>query len=246
MGQIVFNIPFINNKNVRNFNLVMDSLKKGGNERGRFVVVSGKAGFGKTTTADKWHVENPSVFIRMRKTWRTSELPFLQDLCRELHIPKPPARKDPAFMAAVDVLIRTRTPVFIDEVDKFKPSQATMFLEILRDLTDLTGAPVIVIGEEGLPSLMQQSTRVSSRTVRHLEFLPLDTASVIAYAKAATGGAVALDVAAAQVFQAASGGDIRIIERDVENLVGLLNARGAGAGVDADLAAVAVRQGLQV
>jgi hypothetical protein len=182
----------------------------------------------------------------MRETWRSSELPFLQELARELGIQRPPHRKDAAFMAAVDVLIRRRTPVFIDEIDKFTPRQSIMFLEILRDLTDLTGAPVVCIGEEGLPSLMQQSARVSSRTVRHLAFEPIGPADIITYARAATDGAVTLGGDAVQVFVQASLGDIRVVERDVENLVALINARGNGTGVDVDLARQAVAAGLEV
>lgn len=242
---IAFEKVFVQNKNVRNFNVTMAALKQE-SDRGRFVAVSGKAGFGKTTAADHWHVANPSVFIRMRKVWRTSELPFLQELCRELGIDRPPHRKDAAFMAAVDALMAERRPVFVDEVDKYRPAQSIMFLEILRDLTDLTGAPVVAIGEQGLPTLMRRSDRVASRTVRHLAFEPVDLAAIVAYARAATGGAVSLTPETAKVFLCASCGDMRIIERDVENLTSLLNARNDGAAVNADLAKMAVKQGLSV
>ena len=241
-----FTPVFVPNKNVRNFNVALAEITSRQADKGRFFAVSGRAGFGKTTAADRWHIEHPSVFLRMRETWRSSELPFLQELCRELGIQRPPFRKDAAFMSAVDVLIRRRTPVFVDEIDKFTPRQSVMFLEILRDLTDLTGAPVVCIGEEGLPSLMQQSTRVSSRTVRHLAFGPVGPADIITYARAATDGAVTLSPEVVQVFVQASLGDIRVVERDVENLVALINARGNGTGVDAELARAAVAAGLEV
>ena len=227
---------FIKNKNVRNFSVMMDGLDLGQGE-GRLGMVYGRAGRGKTRTSQWWHAHNGGVFLRMQTIWRTSELEFLKGLCRELKIVDPPKRKGPAFAAAVDALLAEPRPVFLDEIEKLP----RYFLDIVRDLSDLSTAPVVLIGEEELVSHMRQNRRVWSRTYQALEFTPIGVPDIIMYARECAG--LDLQPAVANIFHLAAEGDFRIVRRDILNLVQIANAKNTTKATG-EMAKIATKTGL--
>lgn len=224
-------------KNVRNFSVMMDGLALGRGE-GRLGMVYGRAGRGKTRTSQWYHAHHGGVFLRMQTIWRTSELEFLRALCRELGILSPPGRKGPAFMATVDALIADPKPIFLDEVEKLPG----YFLDIIRDLSDLSTAPVILIGEEELVSYMRINRRVWSRTYQSLEFLPISKPDIVAYIREASG--LSIDNRVADAFHNASGGDFRIVRRGLLALAQIANAKQTDQ-ITVDMAQVAVKTGLK-
>ena len=68
---------FVETKNTRNFNVIMAGLELAAGE-GRLGMVWGRAGRGKTRTAQRFAAHNRGVYMRMLKVWRTSELDFLR------------------------------------------------------------------------------------------------------------------------------------------------------------------------
>jgi DNA transposition AAA+ family ATPase len=223
-------------KNVRNFKVMMDGLEMGAGE-GRLGMVYGRAGRGKTRTSQWYHAHNGGVFLRMQTIWRTSELEFLRALCREVGILSAPHRKGPAFMAIVDALITHPKPIFLDEIEKLP----RYFLDVIRDLSDLSTAPVILIGEEELVSYMKMNRRVWSRTFQVLEFLPISRPDIVAYIRSAAG--LSVDSRVTGVFYEASGGDFRIVRRGLLALVQIANAKQTNQ-ITVDMAQVAVKTGL--
>lgn len=224
-------------KNVRNFSVMMDGLALGRGE-GRLGMVYSRAGRGKTRTSQWYHAHHGGVFLRMQTVWRTSELEFLRALCRELGILSAPGRKGPAFMAIVDTLIADPKPIFLDEVEKLP----RYFLDVIRDLSDLSTAPVILVGEEELVSYMRINRRVWSRTYQSLEFLPISKPDIIAYVREASG--LSVDNQVADVFHNASGGDFRIVRRGLLSLAQIANAKQTDQ-ITVDMAQVAVKTGLR-
>lgn len=227
---------FVKTRNVRNFSVMMDGLRLGDGE-GRLGLVYGRAGRGKSRTSQWWHANNGGIYLRMQTVWRSSELAFLQALCAELGLLTPPARKAAAFAAAVEVLMARPRPVFLDEIEKMP----RYFLDVVRDLTDMTTAPFVLVGEEELVSYMKVNRRVWSRTFRSLEFAPIGPADIIAYGRETCG--LALTAAVAEVIHRASGGDFRVVRRDLIHLVADANARGS-AEVDVQMAEIATARGL--
>ncbi len=228
---------FVKTKNVRNFGVLMDGLELAAGE-GRLGLVYGRAGRGKTRTCQWYTAQNDAVYLRMATVWRTSELPFLQALCTECGWQgNPPGRKAVAFTAAVDMLVQRPRPVFLDEIEKL----AGWFLDVVRDLSDLSGAPIILVGEEELVSVMRRNRRVWSRTYQQLLFEPIEVRDIIVYAKEFAG--LTLSPAVAGIFHKAAGGDFRIVRRDIINLVQILNAKGT-AECDQQTAKIAIKTGL--
>lgn len=233
-----FQPVFVKNRNVRNFSVMMDGIALSGGE-GRLGLVYGQAGRGKTRTVQQYAAHNDGIYLRMQTVWRTSELQFLQELCRELgHVGRPIHRKGPAFAFAVDRLIESPRPIFLDEIEKLQG----FFLEVIRDLSDMSTAPVILIGEEELKSVMQRNRRVWSRTFQQLAFEAADVADGMIFAKEATGLQLTPDLA--NLLHRRTGGNMREMKRTLINLVQILNARGTDA-ITPETIEVAVKTGLE-
>jgi len=224
MNKINVSPTFIKTKNVRNFEVMMEGLALGQGE-GRFGVVYGEAGLGKSRTTTWYMANRGGVYLYMLKIWKHNYTEFLQALCRELLIKPIPKRKGPAFTAAVDSLIKNPRPVFVDEVEKLSPS----FVDIIRDLAELSACPFIFVGEEELLSYMKQSRRAWSRTHQQLEFESIGISDVIYYARDCTSqgtfGGIELPAECANLIQDESSGNFRVVKRTIQNLVQIMNAK---------------------
>uniref|UniRef100_A0A6M3KPT8 Putative ATPase domain containing protein n=1 Tax=viral metagenome TaxID=1070528 RepID=A0A6M3KPT8_9ZZZZ len=241
--EIRFTPKFVKTKNVRNTEVFMDGLDLGRGE-GRFAMIWSESGRGKTHTVEWWHAHNESIFLRTKKVWGSSEVEFLTDLAKEppLRIVDPPRRKARIFADILDRMIANPVPVFIDEIERFPNS----FVEILRDLTNLSTAPVILVGEEELVTYMQRNRRVWTRTYRQLEFQPITASDVIVYTAETTG--LKLTPSVADIIQKArtkeiTDGNFRLVKRTLLALVQYCNAKQT-ADVTEEMARIAVKQGL--
>jgi hypothetical protein len=234
MSDLQLKPVFVNNKNVRNFLDLMAGVDRNPGE-GRLACVWGRAGRGKTRTVQWWHSEHQSVYLRIRGDWDTSRVSFAKALARELGFLNPPWSASLCIDAIISRLIEEPVPVFLDEPERL-PRAA---LGIIRDLTDLTGAPFILVGEEELFDWMARERRVWSRTAEQMEFQPWAAGDVIVYAKEA--GGLRLSAQAADVFHRASEGDIRNIKMDLGTALRIANSKGGGPeGVSPEIAKTAV------
>jgi DNA transposition AAA+ family ATPase len=199
---------FVKTKNVRNFEAVMDGLMLNEGE-GCLGMVWGKAGLGKSRTAVWYAAQNGCVYLPVDAIWRGSEGAFLQALCRELGVIDPPRYRVKAYYTALGKLIESPRPVLVDEFEKLPMG----FLDIVRDLSDRSTAPFVLIGEEGLVRYMERDRRIWSRTFQALEFEAIGIPDVIMFAKEAAGLELSVDVAS--VLHRESGGFFRLIKRYV-------------------------------
>ncbi len=236
MDKVVFNPKFVRSKNVRNFEVLMDGLSLSEGE-GRFGLVYGRAGRGKSRTCEWYHGHHNTIYLRMMKIWAKSDIEFLAAFARELGLKNPPHRRGICFREVIDRLITDPRPVFLDEIEKL-PGE---ILEICRDITDVTTAPIILVGEEELVSYMTINRRVWSRTFQKLEFLPLETADVMFYAQETTGLTLPPDGAA--LILATSEGDLRLVKRTMVNLVQIANAKDT-RDITLEMIRVAIKTGL--
>jgi len=235
MEQIKLKPVFVKTRNVRNFEVMMDGLALSEGE-GRLGIVYGRAGRGKPRTSQWYQANNGCIYLRMITVWRTSELYFLQMLCREVGV-LPPYRKGPAFTAFTDKMRSDPRPVFLDEMEKLPK----FFLDLVRDLSDESKAPFILIGEDELLGYMRQNRKVWSRTFQQLQFDPIEIKDIIIFATETAG--LKLTPQVAKLFYLSSEGDFRIVKRDILNLVQIANAKGT-TEVTEDMAKIAIKTGL--
>ena len=104
-------------------------------------LVYGEPGLGKTKTALWWAAQHDGVFIRTKKLMSGRWL--LEEIVAELG--EAPAWKvSDLFRQCVDQLLDKPRTLFIDEVDYL--TYDARVVETLRDIHDMTGAPVVFIG----------------------------------------------------------------------------------------------------
>ncbi|NRB18342.1 MAG: ATP-binding protein [Rhodobacteraceae bacterium] len=131
-------------------------------------VFSGYPGYGKTFAAQHCAAALGAVHISLLKSW-TAKF-FLEQLLIELNVtPKGSLAK--LEQMACEKLLRTQRTVLVDEAD-FAVSKG--YIEIIRDLHDVSAVPVILIGMEELPQRLTQWEQVDSRVAAYVQALPAD------------------------------------------------------------------------
>lgn len=139
---------------------------------------SGPAGFGKTTAGAYLFVAADGVLLRCLRSDTIST--FLERLAMELGLEKR-QRKADMINFIVKELAMTNKPLFIDEADYL--ADKTEVLETIRDIYDLSGVPIILIGYEHLPKKVKRLEQLHSRISQHVAFQKADMQDVQIMAK---------------------------------------------------------------
>ena len=218
MDKIKVKPVFIKTKNYLHFEAMMAGLQLGEGE-GRFGLMWGKAGRGKTRAAQRFMAEKQQVYLKMLTIWNRSELGFLQSLMKELGIIYKKENQNTAFFMIIDALLKNPQTIFLDEVDIV----SAKFLNIARDIAELTGISIVLIGEEDILSMVKTSGRVSSRIFQEVEFSPLGESDIIAYIN--TAASLKINAEQANGIVKKTGGDFRLVRRATLKLVQICNAK---------------------
>jgi DNA transposition AAA+ family ATPase len=177
--------------------------------KGRFGAVWGRAGRGKTEASIYYASNKGWPRLTVSVLWQTSDTEFLRALCRELGEKDPPRNKIDCFTLIIDRLAGSHKPFVLDEADKL----CMRHLEIVREITNATGAPFILLGEEELAALLQRNRRVWSRIYQKVEFEGIGAPDIMAFTTAAAG--LKLEPETAVLWEEKSGGDFRLVDRDL-------------------------------
>ncbi|MEG0936550.1 MAG: ATP-binding protein [Comamonas sp.] len=121
----------------------------------------GPSGLGKSVGAA--YASHPAGFNGIYVACRSFETKksFVEQICKSIGIQ---ARGNiPAIVdEIVQVLALTARPLIVDEVDYIADSRT---LELVRDLHDASGAAILLIGEENLPSKLKKHERFDNRVL---------------------------------------------------------------------------------
>lgn len=179
---------FIETSNVTRFGRAMDVLCDTQKGEAGMCVVEGASGRGKTLTSNEWHANNNSIFLRVLEGWTQFE--FLRELTWEL-VGIRPGSRGKCRQELRDCLGDRPQPIIVDEADRL----ALQRIEDLRDIHDLTGSPVIMIGEEGFYNKINGKKRVQSRITQLVKFSPVISDDVVLFAHKSIGVALAPEAA---------------------------------------------------
>jgi hypothetical protein len=215
---------FIDTRNVNNATVAMNALalQPGKPRIGAFF---GHAGVGKSYWATTYISRQPEAcpYLKCQYVWGGSELAFLRALCRAFEIENPPHKKVSCYQLILDCLTaRPHLPLFVDDFHRMPRGH----LEIMRDLTELTGAPVVLIGEEPLEVMLQAHDQVWSRTYQAMKFKPNEPSDVVLLARKAAG--LELEREAATHLHQWASGDFRPLDSALAGLLQFAQARGKG------------------
>lgn len=197
----------------------MDALAIGAGE-GRLAQIKGRAGLGKTRACQWYAAHNTSVFLRVIGPMVDSPAAFLEQLCLKMNITGVPRRQNAMFNAIVDRLIDNPIPVFLDELERVRPKM----LDLVRDLSDVSTAPFVLIGEEELDTVMRRNRRIWSRTFQAMDFEPVQPADIIVYLQGAAE--LKIDPKLASYMHQRSNGEWRLIKRAAQSLAHQANTNG--------------------
>lgn len=166
------------------FDMAVDAVIQADRALSGFVLAYGQAGRGKSVAADRYHYTRGGAYVRVWQNW--SQSAFLQRLLFEVrgkNMDMPRHTGNRCKEMIVQLLETTRQPIFIDEADRLHIDR----IEDLRDIHEQTGAPIVLIGEEGIFGLLSERRRIWSRVAHEVEFGAISPAEVGMYAMQAAG-----------------------------------------------------------
>ncbi|MEW6648190.1 MAG: ATP-binding protein [Pseudomonadota bacterium] len=174
---------FARTKNVMRFLTGTTVVSERGAPEASWMLVHGKAGYGKTGTLMWWAARTGAIYLRAKERW--SPRWFLQELVEAAGAS--PAHYSKALMEqAVGLITRaqdeaeydsSRYPaVIIDEADN--TTHDSGILETARDLSDLTEIPVILSGMARFTRFIQKRDQIYSRFAEIVEYGPNDADDV--------------------------------------------------------------------
>ena len=129
-------------------------------------VFYGYSGFGKTTAAVYAANECNAYQVQMKSTWTQKKL--CQSLLLEMSIEPAKTVADMVDQISEELALSNRV-LIIDEADFLVKRN---MIEIVRDIYESSGSPVILIGEERLPTNLQKWERVHGRVLAWLAAEP--------------------------------------------------------------------------
>lgn len=150
------------------------------------VMAYGEPGTGKT-----WAARKLGVYVRVMQSM--TQAAFLQEISHALGRGRPYGSAR-CKRAIIEALHADRRSLFIDEAERLDPER----LEDLRDIHDVTGAPVALIGEMTLPVLVNARSRLNDRIpdAFRVHFDGISTSDVMMYARKSADLKLAPDAAA--------------------------------------------------
>lgn len=158
-------------KNVKRFLAAIRELQNRSLGTEGMGLLWGHPGEGKSTTIAYAANMLNGVFLRANTCWTVTSM--LSDLMVELGM-SPLHRKAAMINTIVKKLMEKPRPVFVDEAD-YLFGRADM-VDALRDIYDLTGSPVILIGMEEMARKIQTRGKFARRITQWIEFAGIDAA----------------------------------------------------------------------
>ncbi|MBI4928162.1 MAG: ATP-binding protein [Anaerolineae bacterium] len=156
-------------KNVRRFLAAVRELNDRPMGVEGMAILWGEPGEGKSTTVAFACNTLDGIFLRANTCWTPTSM--LAALMVELGQPAA-NRRTPMVEAAVKCLAARPRPIFIDEAD-YLFRQADM-LDVMRDIYDVTGSPVVLIGMEEFARKVQAKGKFARRITQWVEFSGID------------------------------------------------------------------------
>lgn len=185
------------------------------------VLVRGVYGIGKSMLTERWASEGGHVFVRAKETWSKNTL--LRDIAARMGL----STDGSAAMVQdriIGQLAVSMTTLIIDEADHLIPTSRTVragqevapMLEVIRDITDVTGVMCFLVGMERFPLMVSRYPHVWSRIAKIVDFQPLTLADV--QATIAAKSDVPIGAAAVELIHQQAKGRMRHVLNAIANI----------------------------
>ncbi len=157
-------------KNIELLSKAVDDVIRSPIHLPKMVTLSGFSGYGKSFAAALVANKYRCFYCEIGSSWSIGYL--LESILKEMGI-NPPAKHSIAkkVETVIENLIRENRPLILDEFDKMAKNERT--LEIIREIADKSSIPLILIGEENLPALLDRVERFSNRILSWVRAEPV-------------------------------------------------------------------------
>ena len=163
--EVLMHKLFVKTRNVKNFIGLMNNLIDKSNEVPKMGLIYGDPGLGKSRTAVWWATQNDAVYVRAQNKMTCRWL--LEKIVYELG--ESPSRKMADLIEQCITHLRLKPQVIIiDEVDYL--INRHRIVETLRDLHDLTGVPIVLIGMQEAKTKLGKYRHLYDRISEIIEF----------------------------------------------------------------------------
>ena len=128
----------------------------------------GPSGWGKSMSATAIANQSRAYYVQAKSVWTKKH--FLKAILFEMGIK--PAGSIPEMADQVaEELAASRRPLIVDEMDHLVDKNA---VELVRDLYESSQAPILLIGEEGLPNKLKKWERFHGRVLAWVQAEPVN------------------------------------------------------------------------
>jgi DNA transposition AAA+ family ATPase len=146
-------------KNVAACMATMERLRDRGPGRPGLGVFYGHSGFGKTYSAIYTQNKTKAARVEVGDSWSRKVL--LEKICSELNV-ETKGTIAQLVDRVVETLVDDDRPLIIDEADKLCDKH---MIEMVRQIQEESGAPILLLGEEKLPAKLAEVERVHNRVL---------------------------------------------------------------------------------
>ncbi len=158
------NKKFVKTKNVKNFVTLMEELRNLPSNIPKIALVYGGYGLGKSETIKWWAFKNDCVYVRavqgMSNRWLLSEI--VEELGEEAFW-----HTQETFNLIISKLKYNPKTIIIDEIDYLIEKHT---IEILRDIHDKTGCPLVLVGMNNIDKKLSRYPHFIDRIYKSFKF----------------------------------------------------------------------------
>lgn len=163
------NKTFIRTKNVVNFVSLMNELQNLPPNIPKIALVYGDYGLGKSETIKWWTFKNDCVYVRATQNMTSRWL--LSEIAEELN-EEPFWHSKETFELIENHLFQNPKTIIIDEVDYLIEKKT---IEVLRDLHDRTGCPLVLVGMDQVDKKLSRFPHLTDRIYKKFRFESYDS-----------------------------------------------------------------------
>lgn len=194
-------------KNVAAFSALIEKMVERDGDLPGLACFFGPSGWGKTKSAIYGANRYRAVYVECGQF--TTARSLLTQILIELGEPRPRGSIEEMKTRAIMLMAANpRRPLIVDEAHWVATKR---FVDVLRELSDKSGAAVILIGEEMLPQNLEAFERVHNRMLEWLPAVPCDAEDFGLLAATRCGGvSIARDLADA-ILEKTRGNTRRIV-----------------------------------
>mgnify|MGYP001765253812 CR=1 FL=1 len=151
-------------RNVQRFHELVTRLQERHHHLPGWGAFSGPSGRGKTTAAVHTTLKSSAIYVECGSTWTASTL--VDALMAELNMAPIRAGVAKKVQAIIGLLSDDPLPMIFDEADHLVKKS---LIDVIREISDKSGSPVVLIGETHLPQKLMAFERAHNRVLEWME-----------------------------------------------------------------------------